>query len=99
MKTKDIVNISLFTTLLAVCSWICIPTVVPFTMQTFAVFLAMLVLGGKKGTIVIGIYMILGMIGIPVFSRGTDWHNENNPDAKHAGLQGLGCFLVPLADI
>ena len=71
MKTKDIVNISLFTTLLAVCSWICIPTVVPFTMQTFAVFLAMLVLGGKKGTIVIGIYMILGMIGIPVFSRGT----------------------------
>ena len=71
MSTKDIVNISLFVTLLSVCAWICIPTAVPFTMQTFAVFLAMLVLGGKKGTIVIGIYLILGMIGVPVFSRGT----------------------------
>lgn len=71
MKTKDIVNISLFTTLLAVCAWICIPTVVPFTMQTFAVFLAMLVLGGRKGTIVIFIYLFLGMIGVPVFSKGT----------------------------
>lgn len=71
MKTKDIVNISMFATLLAVCAWICIPTVVPFTMQTFAVFLAMLVLGGKKGTIVICIYLFLGIIGVPVFSRGT----------------------------
>ena len=49
MNTKDIVNISLFATLLAVCAWICIPTMVPVTMQTFAVFLALLVLGGKKG--------------------------------------------------
>jgi len=71
MNSKDIVNISLFATLLSVCAWICIPTTVPFTMQTFAVFLAMLVLGGKRGTIVITIYLILGIIGIPVFSRGT----------------------------
>ena len=68
MKIKDIINISLFVTLLAVCAWICIPTVVPFTMQTFAVFLAMIVLGGKKGTVVVGIYLLLGAIGIPVFS-------------------------------
>lgn len=71
MKTKDIINISLFTTLLAVCAWISIPTTIPFTMQTFAVFLAMLVLGGKKGTIVIFIYILLGVIGVPVFSGGT----------------------------
>lgn len=71
MKTKDIVNISFFATLLAICAWICIPTVVPFTMQTFAVFLAMLVLGGRKGTTVISIYLLLGAVGLPVFSRGT----------------------------
>ena len=71
MKTKDIVSISLFTTLLAVCAWISIPMTIPFTMQTFAVFLAMLVLGGKKGTIVIFIYLLLGFIGFPVFSGGT----------------------------
>lgn len=71
MKTKDIVNISMFATLLAVCAWICIPMAVPFTLQTFAVFLAMMVLGGKQGIIVICIYLFLGMIGIPVFSGGT----------------------------
>jgi len=71
MKTKDIVSISLLTTLLAVCAWIYIPTTIPFTMQTFAVFLAMLVLGGKKGTVVIFIYLLLGLIGVPVFSGGT----------------------------
>lgn len=71
MKTKDIVSISLFTTLLAVCAWIYIPMTIPFTMQTFAVFLAMFVLGGKKGTIVIFIYLITGLIGVPVFSGGT----------------------------
>lgn len=71
MKTKDIVNIAMFATLLAVCAWIYIPMTIPFTMQTFAVFLAMFVLGGKKGTLVISIYLFLGLIGMPVFSGGT----------------------------
>ena len=71
MNIKDVVNISLFATLLAVCAWLCIPTVVPVTMQTFAVFLALLVLGGKKGIIVITIYLFLGIAGIPVFAKGT----------------------------
>lgn len=70
MKTKDIVSIALFVTLLAMCAWIYIPMTIPFTMQTFAVFLAMLVLGGKKGTIVILIYLLSGLIGLPVFSGG-----------------------------
>ncbi|WP_329602340.1 hypothetical protein [Blautia liquoris] len=38
IKTKDMVNIALFTVLIVICSWISIPTVVPFTLQTFAVF-------------------------------------------------------------
>jgi len=71
MKTKDIVNIAMLTTLLCVCAWIYIPMTIPFTMQTFAVFLAMFVLGGKKGLLVISTYLFLGMIGMPVFSGGT----------------------------
>ena len=71
MKTKDIVNIAMFATLLSICAWIYVPMTIPFTMQTFAVFLAMFVLGGKNGTLVIGIYLFLGMIGMPVFSGGT----------------------------
>ena len=47
-----------------------IPATVPFTMQTFGVFLALGVLGGKRGTISVCIYLLLGIIGIPVFSAG-----------------------------
>lgn len=67
-KTYDLAYIALFAVLIAICSWISIPTVVPFTLQTFAVFLAVAVLGGKRGTIAILIYILLGAVGIPVFS-------------------------------
>ena len=68
-KTKDIVFIALFAVLIAVCSWISIPFVVPFTMQTFAVYLTLNFLGAKKGTVSICIYLMLGLIGVPVFSN------------------------------
>lgn len=67
-KTKDIVCISMFATIIAICSWIYIPTTIPFTMQTFGVFCTLAILGGKRGTISILIYCALGAIGIPVFA-------------------------------
>lgn len=68
IKTLDMVYIALFAVLMAICSWISIPTVVPFTLQTFAVFLATGVLGGKRGSMAVLIYILLGAIGIPVFA-------------------------------
>ena len=68
-RTYRIVYTGIFAVLLAVCSWISIPTVIPFTLQTFAVFLTVLLLGGKQGTISIFIYLLLGAVGIPVFSN------------------------------
>lgn len=71
MKTKEMVWIAVCTCLIAVCSWISIPTVVPFTMQTFGIFMVLALLGGRRGTISIVIYILLGAFGIPVFSGGT----------------------------
>ena len=71
LETRDIVFAGIFTALIAVCSWISIPTAVPFTLQTFAVFMAVLVLGGKLGTISVIVYIILGAIGVPVFANFT----------------------------
>ncbi len=68
-RTYHIVYAGIFAVLLAICSWISIPTVIPFTLQTFAVFLTMLLLGGKQGTIAVLIYLLLGAVGIPVFSN------------------------------
>lgn len=63
------VYIAVFAVFIAICSWISIPTVVPFTLQTFAVFLAAGVLGGKRGTITVLVYILLGAVGVPVFSN------------------------------
>lgn len=70
-KTIDIVYIALFAVLIAVCSWISIPTAIPFTLQTFAVFCTVGLLGGRKGSLSILIYVLLGAIGLPVFHNFT----------------------------
>jgi len=67
-KPITVVLPALGAALLAVCSWICIPTTVPFTMQTFAVFTLLLLLGPAKGAAALLVYIILGSIGAPVFS-------------------------------
>lgn len=66
-STRDMVYIAVCAALMAICSWISIPATVPFTLQTFAVFLAIIILGGKNGTISVLIYVLLGAIGVPVF--------------------------------
>lgn len=68
-RTYDMVYIGVFVGLMAVCSWISIPTAVPFTLQTFAVFLAVTVMGGKRGTLAVVVYLLLGMAGVPVFAE------------------------------
>ena len=67
-KTYDIVYIAVFAVIMAICSWISIPTAVPFTLQTFGVFVAVGVLGGKRGTLSILVFILLGAIGVPVFA-------------------------------
>ena len=66
-KTIDLVYMAVGAILLAVCSWISIPTTVPFTLQTFAVFTVLGLLGGKRGTVSIIVFILLGAIGVPVF--------------------------------
>ena len=68
-KTRDLAYIALMAALTAVCAWITVPfSLVPFTLQTFAVFLALALLGGRRGTCAIGLYLCLGLIGLPVLS-------------------------------
>ncbi len=68
MKTIDMAYVALFSVLIVICSWISVPTAVPFTMQTFAVFLAVAVLGGRRGTLAVVLYLLMGAVGLPVFS-------------------------------
>ena len=67
-KTYDMAYIAIFAVLMAISSWISIPMAVPFTLQTFGVFMAVGVLGGKRGSLAVLIYILLGAIGVPVFA-------------------------------
>ncbi|MCR4748603.1 MAG: biotin transporter BioY [Lachnospiraceae bacterium] len=68
LKTLNLVYIAIGAALIVICSWISIPTAVPFTLQTFAVFLLLLLLGGKRGTLSVIVYILLGLVGLPVFA-------------------------------
>ncbi len=75
MKKKTLINtveIGVMAAIIAICSWISLNVGnVPFTLQTFGVFLALQVLGGANGTIAVLVYIILGLVGVPVFAGFT----------------------------
>lgn len=70
MTTKTVIMTGMFTAVLAVLSIIQIPlpSGVPITLQTFAVALCGCVLGAKSGAMSALIYMLVGAVGLPVFS-------------------------------
>ena len=67
-KSRDMAHIALMVVLLTVCAWVAIPAPVPFTLQTFGVFCALTLLGPRRGAAAIGVYLFMGLIGLPVFA-------------------------------
>ena len=67
-KTKNMILVSLSAALICICSWIQVPSAVPFTLQTFAVAFVSAVLGAKRGAAATLVYLLLGAVGLPVFS-------------------------------
>jgi len=72
---------ALFAALTAVGAYMALPIgPVPVVMQNLFVFLAGLILGGRWGLASVGIYLLAGVVGLPVFAGGTG---------------GIGRFLGP----
>ncbi len=69
-KTMALAQCALSAAMLAVCAWITVPSAVPFTLQTLGVYLVLLLLGGRYGTVAVGVYLLLGAVGLPVFAGG-----------------------------
>ncbi len=71
-RTKMITICALFTAFTAICSQIQIPLpMVPINLALFAVHLAAILLGGKYGSLSILTYILLGLVGVPVFAGFT----------------------------
>lgn len=70
-STLELVDMAIFSALMAVCSWISIPApapLAPFTMQTFGVFIALLMLGAKRGGLSILVFVLMAIAGLPVLA-------------------------------
>ena len=71
LSLRDKVLIALFAALTAIGAFISIPIpYVPFTMQFFFSSMSGIVLGSKKGALSQLFYVLIGLIGIPVFTKG-----------------------------
>lgn len=68
IKPLDLAYIGMFVALITICSWISIPLTVPVTLQTFAVFAAVAMLGLWRGMAAVVVYILLGAVGAPVFA-------------------------------
>mgnify|MGYP004671455155 FL=1 len=71
IRTKQMVLIALMTAVTCVLGPLSIPlpfSPVPISLTNFAIFLAIFILGMKNGTISFIIYLLLGAVGVPVFS-------------------------------
>ena len=76
--------------LMALCAHVSIPlwfTPVPITLQTFGVMLLALTLGGWRSSAVLGLYLIEGISGLPVF-------NPHGPGGIAQLLGPTGGFLM-----
>ena len=70
LSTRKLTQLALFAALMCVVSPFTIPTgLVPLSLATLVLYLAAAVLG-TSGTISIAVYLLLGAVGLPVFSGG-----------------------------
>ncbi len=67
-RIQSLVYSALFCVIIVLCSYICVPTPLPFTLQTFGVYCACFILGGRRALYSVITYISLGAVGIPVFS-------------------------------
>lgn len=94
MPIKKLTMIAIMTSIIIICSQIVIPFAVPFTLQTFAVFCALMILGGRDGLISVALYVLLGIAGLPVFAgfRGGIGHLMGPTGGFIAGFLILCAF-------
>ena len=69
MKTRDMTIVAVMAALICVAGPLSISIgPIPLSLASFAVYLAGAVLGAKRGTLAVAIYLLLGLVGLPVFS-------------------------------
>ncbi|SLF08365.1 BioY protein [Mycobacteroides abscessus subsp. bolletii] len=71
---RDLAIIAVFAAFIAVCALLPAvpvgPAAVPITLQTLAIYTTALILGGKRAAFAVILYLVAGLLGLPIFARG-----------------------------
>ncbi len=67
-KIKNLTLCAFCTAIICLCTFITVPSAIPFTMQTFGIYFALSFLGGRRGLVCILAYIALGAAGLPIFT-------------------------------
>lgn len=69
MKVKSLTRIALMASIISLLGPLTVPIgPIPLSLASLAIYLSLYVIGKKEGTISLLIYILLGLIGLPVFS-------------------------------
>jgi biotin transport system substrate-specific component len=105
LTTTDLALIAAFAALIAAAAYVAgipISSGVPITLQSFALILTGLVLGPVRGFLAASLYLLLGLVGLPVFAEHTSGAAVfTGPTAGYlysfpvlTAVAGLGALLV-----
>ena len=92
-RTRSVAFVGLTIAIIAVSAWVVVPIgPIPFTLQMFAITFAIVVLSPKEAIAAITGYLLLGAVGVPVFSgmRGGigvlagPWRNNDSENCQQA---------------
>lgn len=93
--TNTMIVIAVFTALTCAGGFIRIPMIpVPFTLQTFFVYLSALLLGAKRGMLSQIMFLLIGLTGIPVFTYGGGPAYLLQPTFGYLAAFPLSCFIT-----
>lgn len=71
-SVRSMVFMAIFAALICIAGPISVPVpggMVPISLGTFAIYLTGALLGGKRGAISVAVYIMLGAVGLPVFTN------------------------------
>ena len=97
LSTRGMVLCAMFTALIAIGAFLRIQlpiSPVPYTMQFLFVNLAGILLGSRRGLTAVGLYIILGLVGVPVFSTGGGFDYIFRPTFGYILGFALGAWLA-----
>lgn len=72
MKTRDMTLVAVMAALICAAGPLTIAIgPIPLSLATFAIYMAGAMLGWKRGAMAVGVYLLIGFVGVPVFSGFT----------------------------